>query len=93
MFGLANYTGLIATLILVLLLATSNDWALRKLGTPQWKQLQRWNYACFGLTAIHTFAYQEGVESQTWLFLGLGIAAVATTAMVQLAGYYRRRGV
>jgi len=91
LFGLANYTGLAATFVLLALLATSNDAMLRKLSTPQWKQLQRWNYLCFGLSGIHTFAYQEGVESQTWPFLGLAIAAVAIAAGLQLAGYRRRR--
>ncbi len=93
MFGLANFTGLIATLILILLLATSNDAMLKRLGAPGWKELQRWNYACFGLTAIHTFTYQEGVESQPGTFLGLALAAVAITAALQLAGYCRRRSV
>lgn len=90
LFGLANYTGLIATILLIALLATSNDWALRKLGTPQWKQLQRASYVCFGLSAIHTFAYQEGVESQGWFFLGLAIAAVAITLVLQLLGWRLR---
>jgi len=44
LFGFANYTGLISALILIALLATSNDYSLRILGTPRWKQLQRWNY-------------------------------------------------
>src|SRR5579859_3103725 len=43
LFGLANYTGAISTLLLLALFATSNDWSLRKLHTRQWKQLQRWN--------------------------------------------------
>ena len=47
LFGLGNHTGLIAALIILALLATSNDAALRKLGTPGWKKLQRWNYAVF----------------------------------------------
>jgi sulfoxide reductase heme-binding subunit YedZ len=91
LFGLANFTGLIAGLILLALLATSNDAALRKLGTPGWKQLQRWNYGCFALTAVHTFTYQEGIESQTAPFLGTAITAVVITLMLQLAGYHHRR--
>lgn len=42
-FGLANYTGALATLNLCALLATSNDYLLRKLRTRPWKQLQRFN--------------------------------------------------
>ena len=91
LFGLANYTGLIATFVLLALLATSNDASLRKLGTPGWKQLQRWNYVCFALTAVHTFTYQEGVESQTFPFLSTAIAAVVIALLLQFAGYRRRR--
>jgi sulfoxide reductase heme-binding subunit YedZ len=91
LFGLANYSGLFAAFALLALLATSNDAALRKLSTPGWKQLQRWNYACFGLTAVHTFTYQEGIESQTLPFLAAAIVAVVTTLLLQFAGYRRRR--
>ncbi|HWC62160.1 MAG TPA: hypothetical protein VG501_00960 [Rhizomicrobium sp.] len=91
MFGFANFTGLAAALILLALLATSNDASLRKLGTPGWKQLQRWNYYCFGLTALHTFAYQRGVESQNWPFLATAVAPVAIVLVLQFLGW-RRRG-
>jgi sulfoxide reductase heme-binding subunit YedZ len=91
LFGLANYTGIVAAFVLLALLATSNDAALRKLGTPGWKRLQRWSYACFGLTAVHTFTYQEGIESQTLPFLWTAIVAVVITLLLQFAGYRRRR--
>jgi len=91
LFGLANYTGIVAAFVLLALLATSNDVALRKLGTPGWKQLQRWNYVCFVLTAVHTFTYQEGIESQTAPFLGMAVAAGLITLPLQLIGYRRRR--
>ena len=91
LFGFANYTGLGAALILLALLATSNDASLRKLGTPGWKQLQRWNYVCFGLTAFHTLAYQEGVESQTLPFLAAALLVMATALLLQGHGYRQRR--
>lgn len=90
LFGLANYTGLIAAVVLLALLATSNDASLRKLGTPGWKRLQRWNYAAFGLTTVHTFVYQEAIESQALPFLTTAIVAVGITIMLQFAGYHRR---
>jgi methionine sulfoxide reductase heme-binding subunit len=90
LFGLANYTGLIATLVLIGLLATSNDAALRKLGTPGWKKLQRWNYACFALTAVHTIAYQEGVESQKLSFLAMALATLLVALVLQFAGFRMR---
>jgi sulfoxide reductase heme-binding subunit YedZ len=90
LFGLANYSGLFAALVLLALLATSNDTALRKLSTPGWKQLQRWNYICFALTAIHTLTYQEGIETQTLGFVAVAIVSVAITVTLQLVGLRRR---
>lgn len=90
LFGAANFTGLFAALVLIALLATSNDASLRKLGTPDWKQLQRWNYACFGLTALHCFLYQLGVESQKAGFVAAAIACVTIAAALQLLGWRRR---
>ena len=89
LFGFANHTGLVATLLLLMLLATSNDLSLRKLGTPKWKQLQRWNYAVFLLTAIHAFGYQ-GIENQEWGFVAVAVASVLITCILQGVGYVRR---
>jgi sulfoxide reductase heme-binding subunit YedZ len=91
LFGLANYTGIFAAFVLLTLLATSNDAALRKLSTPGWKKLQRWNYACFGLTAIHTLTYQTGIETQTLGFVLLAVICVLFTVILQLIGLRRRR--
>ena len=91
LFGLANYAGIFAVFVLLALLATSNDAALRKLGTPSWKRLQRWNYACFGLTAIHTLTYQTGIESQTFGFVSIALLCLLVTIVLQLAGLRARR--
>jgi sulfoxide reductase heme-binding subunit YedZ len=91
LFGLANYTGLLAAFVLLALLATSNDAALRKLSTPGWKQLQRWNYACFGLTAVHTLTYQTGIESQAFGFVAIAVFCMLITVILQLVGLQRRR--
>ena len=90
-FGLANYTGLLAALLLLALLATSNDVSLRKLTTPGWKQLQRWNYAVFALTTIHTLAYQVGIKKPEISFVSLGLFAIGVTCALQWIGYRRRR--
>jgi sulfoxide reductase heme-binding subunit YedZ len=90
LFGLANYSGAFATLIVVALLATSNDFSLRALGTRQWKQLQRWNYAAAALVALHAFAYQ-GIEKQRPQFVAVVIACVAITLALQCAGFLMRR--
>jgi sulfoxide reductase heme-binding subunit YedZ len=84
-FGLANYTGLAAALLLVFLVALSNDVSLKRLGAPRWKSLQRWNYALFALVLVHGILYQV-IEKRTlpWpIWLGaLALAAV----ILQVAG-------
>ncbi|HKQ10448.1 MAG TPA: hypothetical protein VJS85_04600 [Rhizomicrobium sp.] len=89
-FGFANFTGLFAALILLALLATSNDASLRKLGLPGWKSLQRWNYACFGLTVLHTFGYIVGIESLAAAAVITTSLCVAITLWLQWEGYRRR---
>jgi methionine sulfoxide reductase heme-binding subunit len=89
-FGWANHTGLLSALVLLALLATSNDFSLKALGTPQWKKLQRCNYVCFGLAVIHTLLYQSSEK----LHGPFGFAVVlgtTLTVLIQLAGVYRRR--
>lgn len=58
LFGFSNYTGLIAGLILVVLLALSNDISLKWLKSKQWKSIQRWNYLLFALILTHGIMYQ-----------------------------------
>ncbi len=89
-FGAANYTGLIGTIIIVLLLALSNDLSLRKLGTKKWKRLQRWNYGLFFLIVVHGVIYQileERVQPYPSLFASIGIVVL----IVQLAGFIDRK--
>jgi sulfoxide reductase heme-binding subunit YedZ len=92
-FGLANYTGLAAALVLLALLSTSNDASLRALGTPGWKKLQRWNYAVFGFLIVHTLAYQLGIERPIGALVSLAVMATIITLLLQGVGYLKRRGV
>lgn len=84
-FGIANYTGAIATLILLVLLALSSDAALRTLGAERWKSLQRWTYGLGGLVLVHAAVYQLLEKRALPLVL---LLVVATTAGVgfQLSG-------
>jgi sulfoxide reductase heme-binding subunit YedZ len=92
LFGFANETGAAACLILALLLATSNDYALRRLQVRRWKNLQRLNYGLFPLAAVHGFAYQA-IEKQKWPFVLAAGITIALAAFLQLAGLMRgRRG-
>jgi len=90
LFGFSNFTGLFAGLILLLLLATSNDASLRKYGGGGWKSLQRWNYACFGLTALHTFGYLIGIQSLKWPWVAAASLCVLLTAALQYLGWRHR---
>src|SRR5207245_2158383 len=91
MFGFGNYTGLIAALLFLLLLAISNDLSLRRLGSVRWKSLQRWTYAAVGLSILHAVAYQQiekrqvGYEAVLW-------ATTAIVAAFQIGGGWRTRG-
>jgi methionine sulfoxide reductase heme-binding subunit len=89
LFGLANYSGALGTLLLIALLATSNDLSLRRFGTRKWKQLQRWNYAVFALVAMHSFAFQ-GVEKQKLQWVSAVAACVVAAIALQIAGVVRR---
>jgi sulfoxide reductase heme-binding subunit YedZ len=90
LFGLANYTGALGTLLLILLLATSNDFSLRRFGTREWKKMQRWNYAVFALVAVHSFAFQ-GVETQKIRWVITVAVCVGAAISMQIAGFVRHK--
>lgn len=69
-FGAANYTGLVAALILVALLATSNDASLRRLGTPRWRHVHALTTWALILTLLHGAVYQY-LEKRTWAYVVL----------------------
>lgn len=88
--GLANFAGLAAALILLLLLALSSDRALQRLGPQRWKRLQRWSYALALLTVFHGAAYQVSGKREAPLVL-LFIALAATPTLFQWLGFRRMR--
>jgi methionine sulfoxide reductase heme-binding subunit len=67
-FGLANYTGLISALIIILLIIISNDYLLRKLNPARWKNIQRLSYLMFILIIIHCYFYRIGKENINLIF-------------------------
>ncbi|MDQ3780883.1 MAG: ferric reductase-like transmembrane domain-containing protein [Chloroflexota bacterium] len=77
-FGLANWTGLAALVIVTGLLALSTDGSLRELKARRWKNLQRLNYALFALVVAHAFLYGAllRLESPFTLLLILTVIAV-----------------
>ncbi len=90
LFGIGNDTGLLATLLFLLLLAISNDLSLRRLGTSTWKSLQRWTYMAVALTLIHAVAYQV-VEKRQAAYDALLWSTIAMAAVLQLAGWWRTK--
>ena len=83
-FGFANFTGLGSTLVLILLLALSNDWSLRALGARRWKAVQRWNYAGFVLLTLHAVAFlimEKRVLPVVVVFVGIIVAVLAAQAL------------
>lgn len=92
-FGLANLAGLAATVVLALLLALSNDMALRRLGASRWKALQRFSYVAMALTALHGAAYQY-IDQRSAPFVGVLLVMLGGVLAIQIAGAleWRRRG-
>lgn len=90
-FGTANWLGLAATGLIVVLLAISNDALLRRLGTPRWKWIQRWNYAVFPLVLLHGFVYQIPIGKRAWGWVAATVAVMVAVAGVQAMAVRRFR--
>ncbi len=77
-FGLGNWTGLAAIAIVLGLLGTSSNAALRALKARSWKSLQRLNYVLFALVILHAFFYGAllRMTSPFTLLLILSVIAV-----------------
>ena len=83
-FGLANYTGLFSALIIVLLLITSSDYFLKKLGPGSWKSIQRLSYIMIILVFIHCYFYRIGNNNLSpffWFYIPL-MAVILTFQML-----------
>lgn len=89
-FTLANYTGLAATAILLVLAAISNDAALRRLKAGSWKRLQRLSFAAFALVVVHTVLY-GALGSRATLYAILLGASVGGVLILRTAGAWAAR--
>jgi sulfoxide reductase heme-binding subunit YedZ len=90
-FGLANWTGLAATVIVVGLLAISSDFVLGKLKARTWKNLQRLNYALFALVIAHAFFYGAVLRTDSPFTLLLLLGAIAVFAGQSVGVWLWRR--
>ena len=84
-FGLANYTGLISVLIILLLLTTSNDFSFRKLNPLIWKNIQRFSYLAFAFAIIHS-VYYKIVQTNLSLVWYLYLPLLLVVILFQIVG-------
>jgi sulfoxide reductase heme-binding subunit YedZ len=90
-FGLGNWVGLAALVIVVLLLALSTDAALGELKARTWKDLQRLNYTLLALVLLHIFFY-GALLRLTSPYTRLGFLIVVAVVVGQAAGIWLWRG-
>ncbi|CAN5279151.1 hypothetical protein BH09GEM1_BH09GEM1_45940 [soil metagenome] len=90
-FGLTNDLGIVAVVIVVVLLAISNDMALRRLGARKWKRIQQWSYWYLGLVVVHAVIY-ELIEKRAIGLVLLGLVIAGAAVALQLAGMQARNG-
>jgi sulfoxide reductase heme-binding subunit YedZ len=88
-FGLANYTGLISALIIMLLLTLSNDYLLKKLNPNKWKNIQRLSYLMFILIIIHCYFYRVVKENLNLIYF-FYIPLIAIVLTFQMIGVWLR---
>jgi len=85
-FGFANHTGLIATIILILLLVTSNDLSMRILGAKRWKAVQYTNYLLFALVATHSIIYLVILKRSMHYSIPFAVVVIIVVVL-QLTGF------
>jgi methionine sulfoxide reductase heme-binding subunit len=84
-FGLANWTGLAALIIVLALQAVSTNRALRELRAATWKDLQRLNYTLFVLVVLHAYFYGALLQPTSPLTVLL-MLTVTTVVVAQAVG-------
>ncbi|MEX2594117.1 MAG: hypothetical protein WD426_15190 [Anditalea sp.] len=84
-FGIANHTGLLGALIIILLLAISNDYSLRKLKAGKWKNLQRFTYLMFVFAILHSIFYRINADKED-LIMYLYIPLFMVVLVFQIIG-------
>lgn len=80
-FGFANYSGLVAGIIFLALLLTSNDISLRRLGTERWRRLHTLATWAFALTVAHGVAYQLIEKRAVAFVVAFGTMVVVISAL------------
>lgn len=89
LFGFSNDTGALAALLIVMLLAISNDLSLRRLGSRKWKFLQQWTYAAALFMFAHAVGYQSIEKRQVSYEVTLWVT-IALICALQINGWWIR---
>jgi len=84
-FVVSNYLGLVSALVLLALIAISNNRFIRTLGLGAWKRIQRLAYVAFVAAMIHGLFYQT-LEDRTALLIGMTVVISALSIGLQLRG-------
>lgn len=87
-FGITSYLGLGATLILIMLLALSNNWSIKRIGAQRWKSLQRLSYAAIGITLLHNIIFLV-VWKRDLMFVAMFSLVTLGIVTFQVLGYRR----
>jgi DMSO/TMAO reductase YedYZ heme-binding membrane subunit len=77
--------GFIIGLLLLVLLALSNNWSMTLIGQRWWKRLHRLSYIVFTLTILHGLGFQV-LESRWWVGYGLVGALALAVYIAQIRG-------
>lgn len=81
-FGIGNVIGVVALVYVVLLVATSNDFSMKRLGSAGWKFVQQRSYTLFVLTVVHAAAYVYFLMPDRPNFIRWPLALVAVLVPV-----------
>ncbi len=106
-FGLANLLGLVAVFLTLLLVATSSNRAIDRLGASAWKWLQYGAYTVFYLVALHalyflfihyTLSFHRQIPPPNWfrypfLVLALTVPALQLAAFLKTVSRRQRSSV
>lgn len=100
-FGLANLLGLVALAWLLILLATSSDRAMRRLGPAVWRWVQGFAHVAFYLVVLHaayflymhyTLSFHRDVPDPNWFRVPLLVLAGAVLVVQGAAAVAGARG-
>ncbi|MBI1389195.1 MAG: hypothetical protein GC154_12180 [bacterium] len=86
----SNWIGLVAIVITLVLMGTSNGWSERFLGPGGWKWIQQSSYSVFYLSYLHAYIFVILIDPrQSTAFLWISISGLIMTMLMQFAAFYK----